>query len=144
MPAQKPPTAALNQDIRIYFLLLKVLFSKCSVLPLNLEYLSIVLDNWNKDFQLAINYVGVLISSGLPVIPIPYYIIGCLELDLLFLLQIQDQIFFASHLTTDDSCLSVKSTCSHKYHLICFSFRGPCLFKCDILWLCVSFREKHA
>lgn len=37
------------------FFPLKTLYSKCAMLPLDPEYLDIVLPSWNKDFQLDIN-----------------------------------------------------------------------------------------
>lgn len=91
-PTQKLPPAALKQENRIFFLL-KTPFSKFSVLPLDPKYLSVVPDNWNKDFSLGYR---LCLSAHLFWVPRnthPYHIIGCLKLDFLFPIQIQDQIY---------------------------------------------------
>lgn len=48
-------------------MLFKTPCSKHLVLHLGPKYLSVILVSWNKDFQLAINCLQVVISGGLPI-----------------------------------------------------------------------------
>lgn len=66
---QTPPAAAEQDGRKWWFLfaLKKTLCCEHSVLYLGPEYPSVVPDGWNKDFQLVISSVRVVISGVLPI-----------------------------------------------------------------------------